>query len=170
MSQIIYIVLYHDRHKIARVAALAFLVAAFTGCSKKPEVTGEVLDGFGKPLPGATVTIAQTTFATTTDNGGRYAVEYVPGKVLVTVTKEGYTSQNLALDMRALRDVATTLETFFDRTSKRASPVDTNTISGLHYDCAPFLTRSLRKVGTGKITLTDIWKRGSTSLAIASYS
>jgi hypothetical protein len=90
---------YLDYRRIARVAALALLVAAFSGCSKKPEVTGEVLDGFGKPLAGATVAVDKTTFATTTDNGGRYAVEYVPGKVLVTIRKEGYTSQDLALDI-----------------------------------------------------------------------
>ena len=61
---------YLEYRRIARVAALALLVAAFSGCSKKPEVTGEVLDGFGKPLAGATVAVDKTTFATTTDNGG----------------------------------------------------------------------------------------------------
>jgi hypothetical protein len=74
------------------------LVAGFTGC-KKAEVAGNVLDNFGRPLPGATVTVDKTTFTTTTDSNGSYSVGYVPGKVLVTISKPGYLSQNLDLDI-----------------------------------------------------------------------
>jgi hypothetical protein len=74
------------------------LVAGFTGC-KNAEVAGKVLDNFGHPLPGATVTVDKTTFTTTTDNNGSYSVGYVPGKVLVTISKPGYLSQNLDLDI-----------------------------------------------------------------------
>jgi len=78
--------------------ALLVLVAGFTGC-KKAEVAGNVLDNFGKPLPGATVTVDKTTFTTTTDSNGSYSVGYVPGKVLVSISKPGYLSQNLDLDI-----------------------------------------------------------------------
>ena len=75
------------------------LLAALSGCAKKSEVTGEVLDGFGKPLPGANVNVQNTTFVATTNGNGRYAVGYVPGKVIVTIAKEGCTSAELALDI-----------------------------------------------------------------------
>jgi hypothetical protein len=75
------------------------LLAALSGCAKKPEVTGEVLDGFGKPLPGANVKVKNTTFVATTNGDGRYAVGYVPGTVIVTFTKEGYTADALVLDI-----------------------------------------------------------------------
>jgi len=78
--------------------ALLVLVAGFTGC-KKAEVAGNVLDNFGKPLSGATVTVDKTTFTTTTDSNGSYSVGYVPGKVLVSISKPGYLSQNLDLDI-----------------------------------------------------------------------
>lgn len=84
---------------ISRIITLAFVTMALVSCSTKPEVQGIVLDGFGKPLPGATVTVHNTTFATTTDSAGRYAVEYVPGMIVVTQTKEGYTSHSLALNI-----------------------------------------------------------------------
>lgn len=90
---------HHHFRRFARVTSIAILAVALAGCAKKPEVTGEVLDGFGKPLPKATVSVGNTTFVATTDGGGRYAVEYVPGKVIVTIAKEGYTSAGLALDI-----------------------------------------------------------------------
>jgi len=34
------------------------LVAAFVGCCKKSEVTGEVIDGFGMPLPAAAISVS----------------------------------------------------------------------------------------------------------------
>jgi len=83
---------------IARASALILLIAGFTGC-KRAEVTGNVLDNFGKPLSGATLTVDKTTFTATTDNEGSYKVGYVPGKVLVTISKPGYLSQNLDLDI-----------------------------------------------------------------------
>ena len=84
---------------VARVVASGLLVGGLVGCSTKAEVKGQVTDGFGKPLPGASISVQNTTFGATTDSAGRYAVEYVPGRILVTIAKEGYTSQSLALDI-----------------------------------------------------------------------
>jgi len=89
----------HSLSRTARGILLAVLLVALTGCAKKPEVTGEVLDGFGRPLPGATVKVQNTTFVATTSGNGRYAVGYVPGKVIVKISKEGYTSAAMSLDI-----------------------------------------------------------------------
>ncbi len=91
---------YHRQLRtIAQATVVVILLAVLSGCAKKPEVTGEVLDGFGRPLAEATVRVANTTFVATTDRNGRYAVGYVPGKVSVAISKEGYTSGELALDI-----------------------------------------------------------------------
>jgi len=90
---------HHRPCKVSRIASMTFLLVTLIACSKKPMVTGEIRDGFGNPLVGATVSVDKTTFVATSDQSGRYSVQYVPGKVLVKVTKDGYTSQEIALDI-----------------------------------------------------------------------
>lgn len=87
-------------HSCTRLTILLIgaFAAALSACSQ-PRVTGQVLDGSGKPLSGATVNVENTTFTTITDDAGRYSVEYIPGKVQVSITKQGYTSERLALEI-----------------------------------------------------------------------
>jgi Carboxypeptidase regulatory-like domain len=62
-------------------------------------LTGKVLDGFGKPLAGATVSVANTTFSSSTGIDGGYSVAYVPGGIRVIYSKEGYYQANLDLQI-----------------------------------------------------------------------
>ena len=78
---------------------LIFMLVALVGCTKTAEITGEVRDGFGQPLPGAAISVDKTTFTATTDRDGRYAVQYVPGKVSVKIAKDGFTSQETVFDI-----------------------------------------------------------------------
>lgn len=78
--------------------ALVFLFG-LAGCGKKAQITGTILDGFGTPLKEAIVSIEDSTFKTTTDDQGKYAIGYVPGKIKVVFSKVGYTSATLSLDI-----------------------------------------------------------------------
>ncbi|MFO1183691.1 MAG: carboxypeptidase-like regulatory domain-containing protein [Bauldia sp.] len=68
-------------------ATAALFLAA---CSPTPTMTGEVRDNFGNPLPGVAVTVDKTSFAATTDEKGRYTVQFNPGAVNVRFVKDGY--------------------------------------------------------------------------------
>ncbi|MEW6312989.1 MAG: carboxypeptidase regulatory-like domain-containing protein [Pseudomonadota bacterium] len=83
----------------AYASAFAIFITVLSGCSKTAEVTGEVLDNFGNPLSGATVKVLNTTFTATTNGDGHYAVGYVPGKIGIVISKEGYTSTQFSLDI-----------------------------------------------------------------------
>lgn len=85
----------------AIVSASLFALLLMTGCGNKPLITGEVFDGFGAPLKDTVVAIESTTFKTTTDAGGKYSVEYVPGKVRLRITKDGYTAADASFDIAA---------------------------------------------------------------------
>jgi tetratricopeptide (TPR) repeat protein len=75
------------------------LLAILFSCSKKAEITGRVFDNFGKAIEGATVKIENTAFTTTTNKDGTYRISYVPGKVDVSIAKQGYSEGKLNLNI-----------------------------------------------------------------------
>lgn len=77
----------------------AVLLAVLFGCGKKAEIVGTVLDNFGKVVEGATVKIENTAFTATTDKNGRYHIGYVPGKVDVSILKQGYSEEKINLNI-----------------------------------------------------------------------
>lgn len=74
------------------------LAILFFSCAKK-KIEGQVFDNFNQPLEGVIVTIANSTFQATTDSEGSYSIDYVPGSINLSYTKQGYTSGNLNLDI-----------------------------------------------------------------------
>ena len=73
-----------------------FVAIIFYGCSKTA-IEGRVIDGFGKPVQGATVKIIGTQFTSQTDESGEYSVSYVPGDISVSITKSGFTDASYSL-------------------------------------------------------------------------
>lgn len=72
------------------MAALGALCV--TSClEKKAELVGKVVDAFHQPLPEVTVTIAGSSFSSTTDSDGTYSIPYVPGNFSVIYSRSGYT-------------------------------------------------------------------------------
>jgi hypothetical protein len=65
----------------------------------KARIVGQVVDGFGNPLKDALASIEFTTFTGVTDEKGQYTVGYVPGKFQLRITKAGYTSETLPLEV-----------------------------------------------------------------------
>lgn len=70
---------------------------ALTG--NEAQLSGKVFDCFGKPLPGVSVTVLNSRFATTTDNDGNYALGYVPGTIKVAYKKAGFYQTSLDLQI-----------------------------------------------------------------------
>jgi len=62
-------------------------------------LNGKVFDCFGKPLPGVSIEVQNTRFATTTDENGNYNLGYVPGKITIAFKKTGYYASYLTLDI-----------------------------------------------------------------------
>lgn len=65
----------------------------------KAQIVGDVSDGFGAPLRDATVSIEGTTFRSVTSRNGHYGIQYVPGKIKMSVNKEGYWPISLDFDI-----------------------------------------------------------------------
>lgn len=83
----------------AQIVLLLVLLLLSSGCGRKAQITGQVKDGFGKPLAGVSVSLQGTTFQATTGSDGNYAVPYVPGNVAVNYQKLGYTSALLTFNI-----------------------------------------------------------------------
>jgi hypothetical protein len=58
-----------------------------------------VYDQGQAPLKGATVSVANSQFTATTDDSGRYALDYVPGAFTVLFFHEGYVSDSLSISV-----------------------------------------------------------------------
>jgi hypothetical protein len=87
----------------ARLAVVA-LLAALIGCSK-PVVKGTVVDVFKKPLPDAAVAIEGTSFSTTTNSYGKYALQFVPGQFKVVAKRDGYTTSSITFNVSESAEV-----------------------------------------------------------------
>jgi hypothetical protein len=97
MNRIIWLALRHSA--IILSASFASSVAGFNQATA--QVEGRVIDLFSKPVQGATVSIQGLRFSAQTDENGTYVLDYVPGKIVITVSKEGYkpASEGGSLDL-----------------------------------------------------------------------
>jgi hypothetical protein len=78
---------------------LSCLSLILTGCGKK-NIEGVVKDPFGQGLEGVSVQVDKTTFSATTSKSGQYAIDYVPGTILLKFSKQGYSSHSLELNIQ----------------------------------------------------------------------
>lgn len=62
-------------------------------------LTGQVLDNFEKPLPGATVQILGSSLEAQADAQGRYELPYVPGSFKVGIRRDGYDALEFSLSL-----------------------------------------------------------------------
>jgi len=59
-----------------------------------PEIQGRVVDGNGKPLPGATVSVKNTSQRTVTDSKGKFTIQADAGQTLI-VSNAGYDDREM---------------------------------------------------------------------------
>ena len=72
---------------------------AIASTGNEAKLSGKVIDCFGKPLPGVSVAVLNSRFATITDNDGNYSLGYVPGTIKVSYQKAGYYQTSLDLQI-----------------------------------------------------------------------
>jgi hypothetical protein len=85
--------------KIFLLLMTALLLAIFFCSCAAKKIEGQVFDNFNQPLEGVIVTIVNSTFQAITDSKGYYRIDYVPGSINLSYTKQGYTSENINLDI-----------------------------------------------------------------------
>lgn len=113
----------HVRYEVSGDYIILSRHPAFGGRASREEtrfafpVTGRVTDESGDPLPGVNVLIKGTTIGTTTDAGGRYAIDVPDQDAVLVFSFIGYVTQEvvvgnqtmidltLAADVKALEEV-----------------------------------------------------------------
>ena len=78
---------------------LVLLSAVLVSSCNNTYIEGNVVDGFGKPVPEATIEVERTEFVSQTDDKGYYRISYVPGDVHVVVSKEGFASSSFTTNI-----------------------------------------------------------------------
>ncbi|MBX2899820.1 MAG: carboxypeptidase-like regulatory domain-containing protein [Cyclobacteriaceae bacterium] len=56
------------------------------------QISGKVTDGYGKPIPGATIVVKGTTKGTVSDDEGKYKIEVLEGDQTLVVSFVGFAS------------------------------------------------------------------------------
>ncbi|KAB7732064.1 TonB-dependent receptor plug domain-containing protein [Rudanella paleaurantiibacter] len=78
--------------------SLCFSILSFAQSALKT-VTGVLLDGQGKPVPSATVSLPGTRYGTQTDEQGRFTLTVPAGQYTLTATMIGYESVRQSLNV-----------------------------------------------------------------------
>ena len=82
--------------RILKNYLLSLCLSLFTFVAQSQNVTGNVTDDSGIPLPGANVVIQGTTTGVSTDFDGNFEIQAVEGQIL-QISFIGYTSQNVTV-------------------------------------------------------------------------
>src|SRR2546425_645934 len=77
-------------HQLTIALLLGLFAFVATGCPTSAQIVGRVVDVWGNPLADATVSIPGFRFEAHTDVKGTYKLDYVPGRIELTVQKPGY--------------------------------------------------------------------------------
>ncbi len=76
-----------------------------TAFSRQGTLTGEILDGFDKPVKDVDVKIKKSDSATRTDEKGNYRLRFNPGKLELLFSKKGYTKHAFPLNIRETTEI-----------------------------------------------------------------
>ncbi|MHC4454515.1 MAG: carboxypeptidase-like regulatory domain-containing protein, partial [Planctomycetota bacterium] len=98
--------------KIGNVLMIMFVLvcATTTLCStafsREGVLTGEVVDGFDKPVKDVEIKInKESDFTAKTDEKGLYRINFKPGKFEISFSKKGFTKQKFPLNIRETTEV-----------------------------------------------------------------
>ncbi len=93
------------RHRISpwvRTLAGSFILATAVGCQQMPvgrkaEVTGKIVDNFGGPVSGVSISVSGSNYRATSRGDGSYSIQYAPGQFALHFQKSGYVPAYLHL-------------------------------------------------------------------------
>ena len=83
--------------KLHLILLATIAIFAVLSCTKKIE--GTVYDNFDQPLSEVNVSITGTSYQSKTDKAGKYNIDYAPGSINLNFDKQGYTSENLSINI-----------------------------------------------------------------------
>ncbi len=89
--------------KSYRYLLIALFLMLLVGCGDK-KISGEVRDIFNNPIEGVVVSIANSAFEATTDEDGKYSIDYVPGDIELLFKHKEYISGNLKINLSVKED------------------------------------------------------------------
>ena len=82
------------RHTLFKILALFFM--AYSG-AQNIDISGNVQDGTGFPIPGANIIIKDSSKGTTTDFDGNFALSDVASGATISVSYIGYVTKNIVV-------------------------------------------------------------------------
>lgn len=82
-----------------RIVSMLIILLFLVSCEKS-EIQGEVKDPFGNGIGGVSIQIEKSTFKSVTDSQGKYSVDYVPGAFRVNISKLGFTTHHIDLNLQ----------------------------------------------------------------------
>jgi len=84
--------------QLKNITSILFALTFFlSGCSKA--IKGKIQDNFGRPVSNVQVKVRDSDFSARTDDAGEFSLEYVPGKINIDFSKDGYQSEHRMLDI-----------------------------------------------------------------------
>src|SRR5438105_11978400 len=90
-------------HQLTIALSLGFFAFVATGSPSSAQIMGRVVDVWGNPVAGATVSMPGFRFEAHTDANGTYKLDYAPGSIRLVVRDAGYVptldSGSLALNL-----------------------------------------------------------------------
>lgn len=82
---------------IQRLVMVSLLLVLTLAASAQSKVTGQVTDGTGEPIIGATVMVKGSTTGSVTDIDGNFTVQNVPDKATLVISYIGFVSQEVGV-------------------------------------------------------------------------
>lgn len=117
--------------QLPRLFFLLNLIPFLSGCSDS-RIDGYVQNGIGEPLSGVAVTIEKSRFDANTDSEGRYSIDYAPGPIRLSFTKDGYATEVLDLNIQEkVRYPAKTINLFSYNDNKSPQKLSKSIIHSL---------------------------------------
>lgn len=95
----------YDFGKASMMLILSFWIMISTASAQQPQVSGQVQDPSGTPLPGVTVLEQGTTNGTVTDLDGRYTIRVSSAQAILSFSFIGYETQQATVGNRSQIDI-----------------------------------------------------------------
>lgn len=98
-------------HRSKTLWLIPFLLGCLVSFAQAQNITGKVTDAEGSPIPGVNILVKGTTFGTTTDMNGDYALNVEGQNQVLVFSFIGYASQEVAIDNRTTVNVTLEADT-----------------------------------------------------------
>jgi hypothetical protein len=89
--------MFPRRVTLEKIFVLFLASCLVAGCEDPASITGQVVDNFGVPVEGVSVSAEDTWFPAQTGPGGEFAIEHAAGEIALNFSRQGYADANIPL-------------------------------------------------------------------------